>query len=224
MSVTRQDSSRGRSAADRFGVASLVGGNPSIAPDQHPTVQQAQALLDAPNLNLSYTVITAPSDGVVTKVEQLQVGDYIAASTPAFALISNHDLWVEATSRKSSSPTCARGRPPAWSSTPTRQELQRKVASVSPGTGSQFSVLPPENATGNWVKVVPADCRLRVEIEDAGSAYPLHAGLSANVTVDTGHRRRLLGYEANLARAKPPDERGYGFSTWARGAGSSGRQ
>jgi membrane fusion protein, multidrug efflux system len=72
------------------------------------------------------------------------------------------------------------------------------VASVSPGTGSQFSVLPPENATGNWVKVVQR-LPVRLEIEDAGPAFPLQAGLSANVTVDTEHRRSLLGYDLNLA-------------------------
>jgi membrane fusion protein (multidrug efflux system) len=67
-----------------------------------------------------------------------------------------------------------------------------KVTSVSPGTGSQFSVLPPENATGNWVKVVQR-LPVRVELEQADPAFPLHGGLSAAVSVDTGHQRHLFG-------------------------------
>jgi membrane fusion protein, multidrug efflux system len=197
-----RDEARQRVAAAQQQIASVLaslGGNPNVAPDRHPTVQQARALLDRAKLNLSYTVIAAPSDGVVTKVEQLQAGDYIAASTPAFALISNHDFWVEANFKEVQLTHMRAGQG-------ARVELdaypgkifRAKVASVSPGTGSQFSVLPPENATGNWVKVVQR-LPVRLEIEDAGSAFPLQAGLSANVTVDTGHRRKLLGYELNLA-------------------------
>ena len=77
-------------------VVASLGGNPNVAPDRHPTVQQAQALLDRAKLNLSYTVVTAPSDGVVTRVEQLQVGSYINASAPVFALVSTGDTWIEA--------------------------------------------------------------------------------------------------------------------------------
>jgi membrane fusion protein (multidrug efflux system) len=74
------------------------------------------------------------------------------------------------------------------------------VASVSPGTGSQFSVLPPENATGNWVKVVQR-LPVRIELDHPDSAYPLQAGLSANVSVDTQHERRFFGSGAGNARA-----------------------
>jgi membrane fusion protein (multidrug efflux system) len=135
----------------------------------------------------------------VTKVEQLQVGDYIAASTPAFALISDHDLWVEANFKEVQLTHMRAGQIASVElDTYPGKRFRAKVASVSPGTGSQFSVLPPENATGNWVKVVQR-LPVRLEIENAGSAYPLQAGLSANVTVDTGHRRTLLGYELDLA-------------------------
>src|ERR1700723_1295155 len=81
----------------QIGVAlANLGGNPNIAPERHPVVAQAQAALDRAQLNLSYTVIIAPTDGVVAKVEQLQVGDTIAASAPVFALVSTRDVWIEA--------------------------------------------------------------------------------------------------------------------------------
>jgi membrane fusion protein, multidrug efflux system len=174
-------------------VVASLGGNPNIAPERHPMVQQAQAVLDKAKLNLSYSAITAPGNGVVTRVEQLQVGSYISASAPVFALVSTGDIWIEANFKEDQLTHMRVGQQ-------TRVEVdsypgrifEGRVASVSPGTGSQFSVLPPENATGNWVKVVQR-LPVRVELERLDPAYPLHGGLSANVSVDTGHRRQLFG-------------------------------
>jgi membrane fusion protein (multidrug efflux system) len=177
-------------------VIANLGGNPAIAPDRHPLVQQAQALLDRAKLNLSYTVVTAPSDGVVTRVEQLQVGSYISASAPVFALVSTGDLWVEANFKEDQLAHMRVGQEAKVEvdSYPGKT-FEGRVASVSPGTGSQFSVLPPENATGNWVKVVQR-LPVRVELEKRDPAFPLHGGLSANVTVDTHHQRHLFGATA----------------------------
>jgi membrane fusion protein, multidrug efflux system len=174
-------------------VVASLGGNPNVAPDRHPTVQQAQALLDRAKLNLSYTVVTAPSDGIVTRVEQLQVGSYINASAPVFALMSTGDTWIEANFKEDQLTHMRVGQTARVEvdSYPGRT-FDGKVASVSPGTGSQFSVLPPENATGNWVKVVQR-LPVRVELEHLDPAFPLHGGLSANVSVDTRHQRHLFG-------------------------------
>lgn len=174
-------------------VAASLGGNPDIAPDRHPMVQQAQALLDRARLNLSYTIVTAPGDGVVTRVEQLQVGSYINASAPAFALVSTGDVWIEANFKEDQLTHMRAGQAARVKidSYPGKT-FEGRVASVSPGTGSQFSVLPPENATGNWVKVVQR-LPVRVELEHPDSSYPLQGGLSANVSVDTGYRRHLFG-------------------------------
>ena len=149
------------------GVTAQLGGNPQIDPAKHPAVQQAQAALDRARLNLSYTTITAPSDGVVTRVEQLQVGSYVAASTPVFALVSTHDVWLEANFKEDQLGHMRAGQAASVriDSYPGKT-FKGKVASVSPGTGSQFSMLPAENATGNWVKVVQ---RLPVRIELAGA-------------------------------------------------------
>jgi membrane fusion protein, multidrug efflux system len=177
----------------QIGVAlANLGGDPNMAPERHPLVAQAQAALDRAQLNLSYTVISAPTDGVVAKVERLQVGDTIAASTPVFVLVSTRDVWIEANFKEVQ---LARMRPGQLATVridryPGRQ-FSAKVTSVSPSTGSQFSLLPPENATGNWVKVVQrVPVRLQLTRDDAG--FLLQAGLSADVTVDTRARDTAL--------------------------------
>lgn len=182
-------------------VAASLGGNPDIAPERHPMVQQAQALLDRARLNLSYTVVAAPSDGVVTRVEQLQVGSYINASAPVFALVSTGDIWIEANFKEDQLTHMRVGQTVSVEvdSYPGKT-FEGRVASVSPGTGSQFSLLPPENATGNWVKVVQR-LPVRVELATLDPSFPLHGGLSANVSVDTRHQRHLFG----SAEAKPAD-------------------
>jgi membrane fusion protein, multidrug efflux system len=177
----------------QIGVAlANLGGDPNIAPERHPLVEQAQAALDRAHLNLSYTVVSAPTDGVVAKVEQLQVGDTIAASAPVFVLVSTRDVWIEANfkevqlaqMRSGQAATVEIDRYPG-------RRFSAKVTSVSPSTGSQFSMLPPENATGNWVKVVQrVPVRLQLTQLDAG--FLLQAGLSANVTVDTRSRDPAL--------------------------------
>jgi membrane fusion protein (multidrug efflux system) len=162
-----------------------LGGDPNIAPERHPLVAQAEAVLDRARLDLSYTVISAPTDGVVAKVEQLQVGDTIAASAPVFVLVSTGDLWIEANFKEVQ---LARMRPGQTATVKIDRYPGRafaaKVASVSPSTGSQFSLLPPENATGNWVKVVQR-VPVRLELTHPDAEFPLQAGLSADVTVDT---------------------------------------
>lgn len=174
-------------------VLAMLGGNPDIEPDQHPSVQQAQAELDRARLNLSYTRITAPDDGIVAKVEQLQVGDHINAANPVFALLSSRDVWVEANFKEDQLSHMRAGQSAAVDiDTYSGRRFKAHVVSIAPGTGSQFSALPPENATGNWVKVVQR-LPVRLELDDADAGLPLHSGLSATVEVDTGHRRSLFG-------------------------------
>jgi membrane fusion protein (multidrug efflux system) len=189
----------------QIGVAlANLGGDPNIAPQRHPLVAQAQAALDRAQLNLSYTVINAPTDGVVAKVEQLQVGDIIAASAPVFALVSTRDVWIEANFKEVQ---LARMRPGQSATIEIDRYPGRRfsatVTSVSPSTGSQFSLLPPENATGNWVKVVQrVPVRLQLTQVDAG--FLLQAGLSADVTVDTRSRAPQLAVAAGTASPGTP--------------------
>src|SRR5262249_43031704 len=169
-----------------------IGGDPDLPLEQHPMVQHAQAALDRAELNLSYTAIHAPDNGIVTKVEQLQVGDYVNAGTPLFSLMSTDHLWVEA-NFKETELTHMRPGQRATVEVDTYPDIvfDAKVESLSPGTGLTFSLLPAENATGNWVKGVQ---RLpgRLSLKRLDVNAPLHAGLSATVEVDTRHRRPWL--------------------------------
>ncbi|MBL6751578.1 MAG: HlyD family secretion protein [Nevskia sp.] len=174
------------------GILAMLGGDADIAVDDHPSVQQAKAELDRTQLLLAYTSVRAHSDGIVTKVEQLQVGDYINPGNAMFSLMSPH-VWVEANFKEDQLTWMRPGQKATVDidAYPIRK-FHAHVASVSPGTGSQFSALPPENATGNWVKVVQR-LPVRLEIDDPDPAMPLRSGLSAVVEVDTGHRRKLFG-------------------------------
>jgi membrane fusion protein, multidrug efflux system len=189
--LARSEAQQSVAAAKQQITAALakLGGQPDIAVDAHPLVQQAQAALDRALLDLSYATVSAPSDGIVTGVEHLQAGSYLPSATPAFVLVSTRDVWVEADFKEDQlahmrSGDSATVKIDAY---PGRT-FQAVVASITPGTGSQFSVLPPENATGNWVKVVQ---RLDVRLHLKGSLPPVRSGLSATVTVDT--RLRAAG-------------------------------
>jgi membrane fusion protein (multidrug efflux system) len=176
-----------------------LGGNPDMPLEQHPYVLAAQAQLDHARLNLSYTTVVAPQDGVVTRVDELQVGDYIPAAKPVFALVSNRDVWVEANFKEVQ---LAHMRPGQSAEIAvdalSGRKLHATVASVSPGTGNEFSVLPAENATGNWVKVVQ---RVPVRLELDDPSIRLQSGLSAQVTVDTQYQRHLFGHAAATTTA-----------------------
>ena len=155
-------------------------------------VQHAQAALDRAELNLSYTEVRAPENGIVTKVDQLQVGDYVTAGAQLFSLMSTDRVWIEA-NFKETELTHMRPGQEATVEIDTYPDVvfSAKVESLSPGTGLTFSLLPAENATGNWVKVVQ---RLPVRLAFAkfDPAQPLAAGMSATVEVDTGYRRPWL--------------------------------
>ena len=176
-------------------VLAMLGGNPDLPVDSHPLVMQAQAALDKARLDESYTVVVAPDDGTVAKVEQLQVGDYINAAAPLFSLVSSRDIWIEANFKEDDLAYMRPGQSAEVSidAYPSHR-FKAHVTSLSPGTGSQFSLLPPENATGNWVKVVQrVPVRLQLDRDEFGGGLPLHAGLSAEVKVDTEHHRSLFG-------------------------------
>ena len=168
-----------------------LGGNPDISIDEHPTVMRAKAALGIAEVDLRDTVVRAPEDGIVTKVEQLQVGDYITAATPVFSMMSKN-VWVEANFKETELTYMRPGQEATVDvDTYPGVEFRAKVGSLSPGTGLTFSLLPPENATGNWVKVVQR-VPVRLALENPDPDHPLHAGMSVTVEVDTKYRRPWL--------------------------------
>jgi membrane fusion protein (multidrug efflux system) len=167
--------------------------NPDIDVNTHPSVEQAQAALDRATLNLSYTIIKAPVEGIVTKVDLLQVGSYIKSATPVFALVSDRDIWVEANFKETDLTHMIVGQEAITEiDTYPGKKFHGKVISLSPGTGSSFSLLPPENASGNWVKVVQR-LPVRISIENSDPQIQLQSGLSVTVTADTQHTRLERG-------------------------------
>ena len=159
-----------------------VGGDSSPV-DSQPAVMQALAALQRAQLALGYTTIVAPQDGVVTKVEQIQLGSYITAAQPLFWLVSGRP-YIEADFKENQLAKMRVGQPADIDIDAYKgQKLKGHVASFSPGAGATFSILPAQNATGNWVKVVQ---RLPVRIEfDSAPPANASAGLSATVKVDT---------------------------------------
>lgn len=159
-----------------------LGGDPNIGAGA-PTVQRALAQLERARLNISYTTVVAPADGVVARVDQMPVGAYLNASQTAFWLLSGRP-WVEANFKEDQLARMKVGQPAAIhvDAYPSA-ELRGRVASFAPGTGSAFSVLPAQNATGNWVKVTQR-LPVRIEFDTPPPDMAARAGLSAEVTVD----------------------------------------
>jgi membrane fusion protein (multidrug efflux system) len=177
-------------------VLAQLGGNPDIPVNDHPMVQRAQAVVDAKQIDLNDTVIRAPDNGIVTKVEQLQVGDYMTAATPVFSLMSDQ-VWVEANFKETELTHMRPGQNATVEvDTYPDADCRGKVTSLSPGTGLTFALLPPENATGNWVKVVQR-LPVRLSVDCSSADVPLHAGLSVTVEVDTQYRRPWMAWLQN---------------------------
>ncbi|HXQ51717.1 MAG TPA: HlyD family secretion protein [Stellaceae bacterium] len=168
-----------------------LGGNPDIATADHPLVRQAQAQVDQAKLDLSHTVVAAPLAGTVTNVDKLPIGEYLNAATPAFALVANK-AWIEADFKETDLTHMRPGQKATVDvDTYPDHTFTATVQSIGAGTGSQFSVLPSQNASGNWVKVVQR-IPVRLTIEDPDPDRPLRAGMSVDVSVDTLYRSPLL--------------------------------
>jgi membrane fusion protein (multidrug efflux system) len=159
-----------------------LGGNPNVGDNANPNVMQAQANLARANLNVSYSEVVAPADGVVTRVDQMPVGTYLNASQTGFWLLSGQP-WVEANFKEDQLAHMRIGQPTDVKVDAYPEPLHGHVASFSPGTGQAFSPLPAQNATGNWVKVVQR-LPVRIEFDRQPPGMAARAGLSAHVKVD----------------------------------------
>jgi membrane fusion protein (multidrug efflux system) len=178
-------------------------GNPDLPLEQFPPYAQAKAALGMAQRNLDHTVMRAPMPGIATQVDQIQLGRFVAAGTPVFSVIDVANPWVDANPKESDFTYVAVGQPVTLDVDAFPNHLFKgTVGSLSPGTGAQFAILPPQNATGNFVKVVQ---RVPVRIyfdPDDKFVQKLKAGMSVNVSIDTNHRRSfagLLGFSPAVA-------------------------
>lgn len=175
------------------GVAATLSGDPDIAAEKHPRFLAAQALRDQAARDLRRTVVRAPIGGIVTNVDKLQPGQYLAAGAAAFSLVSHDHVWVEANPKETELTHVLAGHPTEITIDAYPGVTWRgAVASLSPSSGAEFALLPAQNTSGNWVKVVQR-IPIRVTIESLEDRPTLRAGMSAVAVIDTGRERSLAG-------------------------------
>jgi membrane fusion protein, multidrug efflux system len=166
-------------------------GKPDLPIEQYPPYQQAKAVLEQAERDLDHTTLKAPIGGTATQVDNIQLGRFVTAGTPILSVIDDGAPWVDANPKETDLTYLRVGQKVAIDVDAFPDHVFRgTVSSISPGTGAQFAILPPQNAVGNWVKVVQ---RVPVRIAfDAGQDVDLlRAGMSVTVDIDTGRRRSL---------------------------------
>ncbi len=168
-----------------------LAGDPDIPTDKHPAVLQALAALHGAELDLAHTVVTAPTDGIISQTARLQQGQYVTPAVPVVSLVATDDTWIEANYKETDLTHMVDGQPVEVSlDTYPGQAFEGEIGSIGAGTGSEFALLPAQNASGNWVKVVQR-VPVRIRLDEGQDVPPLRAGMSASVEVDTGHARGL---------------------------------
>ncbi|NGY04942.1 HlyD family secretion protein [Solimonas terrae] len=168
-------------------VRAQLGGDPEIATKDHPTYKAALATLDKARLDLARTAVHTPIDGVASKVPD--VGGYVLPGLPVMSVVDAESPWVEANLKESQLERVRPGQKveidvDAYSHT----RWQGVVDSIGQATGAEFSLLPPQNASGNWVKVVQR-VPVRIRIDHQNGEPPLRSGMSADISIDTGAAR-----------------------------------
>ena len=176
-----------------------LGGDPEIPTTDHPQYRQAKAMVDEAQRQLDHTVIAAPFAGTVTNVPSIAPGKYLSASTTAFFLVDTDHVWVDATPKETELTYVRPGQKATISvDTYPDAEWHGVVESVSPAAAQEFSLLPAQNTSGNWVKVVQrVPMRIRIDTSDR-NLPPLRAGMSVVVDVDTGHARGFPSFLRSL--------------------------
>lgn len=166
--------------------------DPNLPVERFPAYRQAKAAVDAADRNLRLTTVTAPIAGIATQTNMLVIGRHVTLGAPALVVVSEDNVWVDANPKETDIEHLKAGDTveididayPDITFTGT-------VASIGPGTGAEFSVLPAQNSSGNWVKVIQrVPVRIRIERKPGDPA--LRAGMSANVTIDSGHSRSIF--------------------------------
>ena len=185
-------------------VANLEG-DVELPAEEHPRYRRAMALRDQVAVDLADTTVTAPAAGVVSNMK-LQAGEYVEEGKAVFSLIEAEPVWIEANLKETQLTHVSVGqKATVVVDAYPDQEWQAFIDTIAPATGAEFALLPPQNASGNWVKVVQ---RIPVLLRiDPGDDTPtLRAGMTVAVSIDTGHQRALPTFLAALAgRSSVPD-------------------
>jgi membrane fusion protein (multidrug efflux system) len=174
-----------------------LGNDPEVAVEQHERYLQAMAERDRASLNLRRTEVVAPATGIVSNMK-LQVGEYVEEGDPVFTLIQTEPVWIEANLKETQLTHVREGqtvtvRVDAY----PNQTWTARVDTIAPATGAEFALLPPQNATGNWVKVVQR-VPVHLAVERPQDAPLLRAGMTASISIDTGHQRELPVFARKL--------------------------
>jgi membrane fusion protein (multidrug efflux system) len=164
-------------------------GNPDLPLEQFPEYAQAKAAVENAQRDFDHTIVRAPMSGTATQVDNIQLGRFVAAGTPVLSVIDDQTPWVDANPKETDITYLRVGQKAKLDvdSFPDHT-FTGTVVAVSPGTGAQFSILPPQNATGNWVKVVQR-VPVRIAFDKGEDTRLLRSGMSVNVEIDTGHSR-----------------------------------
>jgi membrane fusion protein (multidrug efflux system) len=209
LEVARQRISAAQEDLQRIEAA--LAGDPKIHADDHPRVKQMMAARDEALLQLRRTTIESPLDGIVSK--RPVPGSYATAGVPVMVVVADTDLWIEANFKETELTLVRPGqRAIVKVDTYPDAECSGSVASIAQATGSEFAVLPPQNASGNWVKVVQR-IPVRIAVTCREGDPPLRVGMSTTVEIDTGHSRSIgsllsglgktFGLSSASATAKP---------------------
>jgi membrane fusion protein (multidrug efflux system) len=176
------------------GALAALGGDANIETDRHPTVLAAIAARDKAAYQLGQTTVHAPADGVIAQASSFKTGQYVAAGSPLFSLVETGDIWIEANFKETQLTNMRVGQTAEVTlDTFPGRPLTATIDSIGAGTGAEFSVLPAQNATGNWVKVTQR-IPVRLKVDEADAQALLRTGMSAVVSVDTGHARGLPAF------------------------------
>ncbi|OWJ67256.1 HlyD family secretion protein [Inquilinus limosus] len=167
-----------------------LGGDADLALADYPPYRQAQARRDQAQLDLDHTQVKAPFPGIAAKADAVLPGAYVTAGSPVLAIVRSDKVWIDANLNETDLTNVKTGQPVEVTvDTYPGVTWQGKVDSLSPASGAEFSLLPPQNSSGNWVKVTQR-IPVRVLVDTAGKPQ-LRAGMSTEVAIDTGHARGL---------------------------------
>jgi membrane fusion protein, multidrug efflux system len=170
----------------------IIGGLPNTPDDQLAGYKVMKAQYEQTKLDLEYATVRAPIDGVIGK-QSLQPGDFLITGQAAMPLVATKSLWVDANFKETDLTNVGIDQDATVEvDTYPGKKWKAHVASISPASGAEFSLLPAQNATGNWVKIVQR-IPVRVAIDDQEHGPTLRAGMSAIVEIDTGKQNSLLG-------------------------------